>query len=101
MKSAVLTPKARNDLAESTRWIAKDNPAAARALRVAVQKMAKILGEHPHSGRERSDIAPPPVRFMALPGYPHIIIYDAALNPPMILRVMHGARDLPELLENL
>ena len=101
MISAVLTPQARNDLAESTRWIAKDNPLAARGLRTAIQKMAKMLGEHPHAGRERPDIAPPPIRFIALPSYPHIIIYDAAMKPPMILRVMHGARDLSELLEDM
>jgi toxin ParE1/3/4 len=101
MSSAVLSPKARNDLVESIRWIAKDNPTAALALRGAVQKVALMLGNHQNSGRERLDIASPPIRFLALSGFPYIIVYDAASNPPLVLRVLHGARDLPELFDNL
>ena len=53
------------------------------------------------SGRERTDLALPPTRFLTLTGFPYIIVYDAALKPPVILRFLHGARDLPELLEEL
>lgn len=101
MSSAVLLPQARRDLIEATQWIAQDNPVVAHALRISVQKAARVLGEHPYAGQERFDITSRSVRFFALSGFPYIIVYDAALKPPVILRFLHGARDLPEILSSL
>lgn len=100
MKPAVLSPRARQDLIDAARWIARDNPAAARALRDSVAAAARRLGEHPEIGAARPALADPPVRFLVLTGFPYVIVYDAALSPPLILRVLHAARDLPELLHD-
>jgi toxin ParE1/3/4 len=40
MSAAELSPRARRDLLAAVRWIAKDNPTAARALRDAVVRAA-------------------------------------------------------------
>lgn len=101
MKRAILSSLARKEFLEAIRWIASDDPRAAQALRNAVYHAARNLGDHPLSGRERPDLALPPVRFLPLTAFPYIIVYDAALKPPMILRFLHGARDLPELLRDL
>jgi toxin ParE1/3/4 len=98
VKPAVLSPRARRDLIEAVRWIAKDNPAAARALRHSVARAAQLLGQFPSIGRLREDIADPPVRFHVLRGFPYLLVYDADASPPRILRILHGARDLPEVL---
>ena len=45
MKPAVLSPKARQDLNEAARWIAKDNLSAARALRNAVHRKLRKFWE--------------------------------------------------------
>jgi toxin ParE1/3/4 len=96
--TAVLSPRGRRDLLEAVRWIAGDNPAAARAFRGAVARAARRLSEHPEIGVERPELADPPVRFLSLTGFPYLIVYDADRRPPLILRVLHAARDLPEVL---
>ncbi|MBF0604027.1 MAG: type II toxin-antitoxin system RelE/ParE family toxin [Nitrospirae bacterium] len=59
------------------------------------------MGKHPLLGRTYTDLALPPVRFLHLSGFPYIIVYDATLKPPVVLRFLHGARDLPEILKDL
>ena len=95
MTAAVVSPRARRELVEAARWIARDNPAAARALRDAVAKVARQLGEHPNTGVPSPDLADPPVRFLPLTGFPYIIVDGADGRPPLILRILQGARDLP------
>lgn len=101
MTAAALSPAARRDLLAATRWIAKDNPAAARALRQAVAGAAGRIGDHPRSGALRPDLADHPYRFLTLAGFPYIIIYNSDRPPPLILRILRGARDLPEILRDL
>jgi len=100
MSAARLAPRARRDLLAAVQWIAKDNPAAARALRDAVAEAARRIGEYPEIGRLRPDIADAPYRFVTLTGFPYVIVYNSERQPPLILRVLHGARDLPELLRD-
>jgi toxin ParE1/3/4 len=82
-------------------WIAQDNPRAAEDLRVAIRHAAQLLGEHPEMGKQRRDLAPESARFLVLRGFPYILVYRANAVPPRILRVLHGARDLPEVLQDL
>jgi toxin ParE1/3/4 len=100
-RASVLSPRARRDVLEAVRWIAKDNPAAALGLRDAVVAAARRIGEHPQIGVLRPELADEPVRFVMLTGYPYVIVYDSDREPPQILRVLHGARDLPEVLRDL
>lgn len=98
MSAAVLSPAARRDLLDAVRWIAKENPAAARALRDGVVRAAEHIGEHVHVGNLRPDLAGAPYRFVTLTGFPCVILYNADRKPPLIVRILHGARDLPEIL---
>ncbi len=98
MPPAVLSPRARSDLLAAVRWIAKDNKAAAQGLRKAVIASAERIGIHPGIGIERPDYTTQRLRFLSLTGYPYIIAYDAELSPPLILRILHGARDIPSVL---
>jgi toxin ParE1/3/4 len=97
MPPTQLSPRARIDLLEAVKWIAKDNRIAARGLREAAVHAAKRLGKHPQLGMMRPELADDPVRFLPLTGYPYLIVYDSAEIPPLILRMLHGARDLPGL----
>src|SRR5208283_5412421 len=96
--TAVLSLQAQRDLVAAGRWIAKTNPAAARALRQAVVNAAERIGEHPHVGKVRPELAGSRYRFVALTGFPYIIVYNAERQPPLIARILHGARNLPEVL---
>ena len=98
MSVAALSPAARRDLLAAVRWIAKDNPAAARAMKSSIAQAAERIAAHPMIGAERPELAEAPYRFLPLIGFPYIIVYNAERRPPLIVRILHGARDLPEAL---
>jgi toxin ParE1/3/4 len=98
MSVATLSPRARNDLLAAVRWITKDNPAATRALKEAVAATAGRISAPPGIGVARPDLADLPYRFVALPGFPYVIVYNSQRVPPRILRILHGAQDIPEVL---
>ena len=83
------------------RWILQDNPTAARALRDAVSAALAKVGQFPSLGFVRPDLADAPIRFHVLHGFPYVLVYDADAQPPLVLRVLHAARDLPELLQDV
>lgn len=99
MSSAAFSPRARRDLRNAIRWIVTDNPVAARALRDSVSTAAKRIGQHAQVGKVRPDLADDRYRFLSLTGFPYIIVYNAERNPPLIVRILHGARDLPKALQ--
>ena len=101
MTTALLSPAARRDLLAAIRWIAQDNPGAARALRDTIARTAERIGTHRLVGTQRPDLAAPAYRFLSLTGFPYIVVYNAERQPPLIVRVLHGARDLPVLLATL
>jgi len=101
MTSAAFTPRAESEGAEAVDWIRKDNPAAAQLLRNAIINAAERIGTHPNLGVVRPDLARGPYRFLTLTGFPYVVVYNSERRPPLIVRVVHGARDLPEVLRDL
>ena len=101
MIAARFAPRARADILAITRWIAQENQRAALGLRDSFSQAAERLARYPECGAVRTELADAPIRFLVLPGQPYILVYDAGLRPPLILRVLHGARDLPELLRDM
>ena len=67
-------------------------------MRDAVAAAAQRIGIHKEIGRLRPELAEPPYRFLALTGFPYVIVYNAARTPPLIVRILHGGRDLPAAL---
>jgi toxin ParE1/3/4 len=98
MQRAILAPRARRELAEAVEWIARDSRAAARGLRESVDRALTMIGTHPHSGSRRPEIAADPIRFHLLAGYPYLLVYLSDRQPPVVARLIHGARDLEQLL---
>jgi toxin ParE1/3/4 len=101
MTAAVIAPRARRDLVAAAKWIRRNNPAAARALRDAVAKATERIGTYPRIGVVRPDLTGGPYRFVVLSGFPYLIVYAENHDPPLIVRILHGARDLPRLLRDL
>jgi toxin ParE1/3/4 len=100
-RPADFTPAARSDLRAAVDWIAKDNPTAARALRIAAEDAARRIGTRPGIGAARPHLGRGRHRFLLLRGFPYLVVYTADTAPPRILRVVHTARDLPPLLADL
>ena len=82
-------------------WIWSDSPRAARRLRTAVSALTRHLGDHPFVGARRPELADDPYRFTVVRGFPYVVVYNASRRPPLIMRILHGARDLPEVLGDL
>jgi toxin ParE1/3/4 len=100
-RPAVFVQTAQADLRAAVDWIAKDNPTAARALRIAVGEAARRIGARPGIGAARPHPGTGRHRFLVLRGFPYLLVYTADTSPPRILRVLHIARDLPPLLADL
>ena len=88
-------------MTEILRWIWADSRVGARRLRQAVAALTRHLGDYPMAGTRRLELAPDPDRFTVVRGFPYIVVYDASTRPPSIVRIIHGARDLPEVLRDL
>ncbi len=82
-------------------WIRKDNPAAARALNDSIVRAALRIGDHVQVGVCRPELADERFRFLIVGGFPYVIVYNADHRPPMIMHILHSARDLPEVLRDL
>jgi toxin ParE1/3/4 len=99
--AATLSERARHELLVAAEWIAEDNPVAAEGLIVAVEAAAERIGEYPQIGRRRPELARGPYRFLTLTAYPYLLVYAEDEVPPIIVRIVHGARDLPRVLRDL
>ena len=89
------TPSAASDLKEITRYIRRDNPAAAHAVAKRLFRAAEGLNLFPGRGRPGRI---PGTRELIVTDLPYIIAYrisDAAIH---ILCIYHGARAWPEEL---
>lgn len=89
------TPDADGDLDAIWDHIAADNMDAASRLIVRIEAAEQRLATFPNLGRARVELAPD-LRSWAVGDY--VIFYRAHGADVLILRILHGARDLPDLL---
>ena len=97
-RPAVLVPAARQDLREAVTQIARDNPESARRLRTRLETALRRLGANPAIGAQRPALAEARYRFLAISGFPYLLVYTADTDPPRVLRVLHMARDIAAIL---
>lgn len=88
------TAQAEEDLIEIWIYIAQDNPRAADRVLDEIEQRFFALVENPLMGRLRPDIAPE-LRYFVVGNY--LILYRTISDGIQIVRVVHGARDLPNL----
>lgn len=90
-----LTPEADDDLDQIWEYIARDNVAAADRTDQRLHDEMHKLAEMPGLGHRRPDIDQ---RFRVWKVYSYLVIYLPDATPLEIVRVIHGARDLPAIL---
>jgi len=95
MKRFKLSPEAACDIREIWSYIAADSVKAARKVRLALFHACQRLAENPHIGHTREDLTDQPVVFWPVGSY--LIIYDPQTKPLSVVRVVHGAREVPRL----
>jgi toxin ParE1/3/4 len=85
---------AKTDLQEIWLFIAQDHPNAAnRFIRVLISRFPK-LASLPHMGRQREELSP---RLRSFPVGRYVIFYRPIEDGIEVVRILHGARDLPPL----
>jgi len=93
------TPQATDDLLEIWSYIARDNFDAADRVEVAIFRACDLIASSPLAGQTRKDLTHLPVRFWVVHPYPnYMLVYDPESRPVQIIRILHGARDLPRML---
>jgi plasmid stabilization system protein ParE len=99
MRRYQLTAQAADDLFEIWSYIAEDSVEAADRVEDAVHEACAFVAEAPLRGQVRDDLTDLPVRFWTVQRYPNYrIVYDPDTTPLQIIRILHGARNIPALL---
>ena len=81
------------DLREIRDHVSQDSPEAARRLMIRFVAAFRRLARHPELGHVREDLLAPSLRFWLVGSY--LVIYLAQRRPIEIVAVVHGARDVP------
>ena len=96
MSRVQFTVQAGRDLEKIEEFISLDNPDAAARLLLAIHKKCVLVSRQPQMGRARFDLA------SELRGFPvgnYLIFYRPTTDGIEVIRVLHGARDIPELFD--
>jgi toxin ParE1/3/4 len=102
MKPVVFNPVAVDDLEEIVSYIRQDNAMAAEAVRHDILDTAESLAHQPDLGVRPRFSAPrfAGIRFLPSQQYPNYLLFYRELSDEVeILRVLHGARNLPPLFD--
>ncbi len=94
---------AEEDLTEAYLFIGGDSPAAAERLLDAVDVASRFLLENPSAGRRRAfrSSRAHGIRSWAVKGFQAWLIFYRAVGEDVeVVRLIHGARDIPRLLED-
>jgi plasmid stabilization system protein ParE len=96
MPEYVLSPEALQDLQDIWDFIAFDNANAADQLENDFFSTFEKLSRQPGMGHIRSDVNTHDVRFWPISSY--LIVYRERLEVLQVVAILHGARDVPEVL---
>ncbi len=94
MTRALFAPAAEADLEVIHDYIAAENAAAAAALVTRLEDLAARLADAPGMGRARPELLP---NLRSFPLGSYLLFYRRSDNGIEVVRVLHGARDIPAL----
>lgn len=96
MACVVLRSKAEDDIAKIWAYIAEDSEAQADAFVDQLDGQFKMLAQQPALGRRRRELAP---KIRSFPLGRYVIFYQPIGSGISIVRVLHSARDIAQLLK--
>jgi plasmid stabilization system protein ParE len=96
MRKFTYSTAAFQDLEEIFDYIEKDNPRAAHRVWAELEAALAMLARRPLLGFSRPDWTAEPVRFWSVRSY--VIVYRPDRKPLEVVRILHGARDVPRLV---
>lgn len=90
------TTQAQLDLVEIGLFVARQDAAAANRLLDQIDQQCRQLAGFPELGRKREELAPD---LRSIPVGNYVIFYRATRDSIQVIRILHGARDIPRLFE--
>ena len=95
----VLAPEAASDLVQIWRYIKKQSSVeiADHVESVILDKIVFLAGSS-GAGHSRKNLTDEPVKFF--PVYSYLIVYKTDTNPLQIVSILHGRRDVEQILKN-
>jgi plasmid stabilization system protein ParE len=91
-----LSPEAQQDLSDIRDYYLHEADASvARYVLREITQALRLLARSPGIGHQRQDLTDEKVKFWAV--FSYLIVYDPAVEPLGIARVLHGNRDLERL----
>ena len=98
MAELQLTAYAKQDLADIWDYLAELNPDAAHRLIDELISKFHFLSNNPLSGKARYELL---LNLRSLPHKRYTIFYLPLENGVEIYRVLHGARDIPQVFDDM
>lgn len=103
MKPVRVRPSADADIDTALGHLRRQDPAAASRLLAALQRAFERLSRDPGVGSRRyAHILPAEgLRVWPLTGFPYLVFYFERADHLDVVRVLHGARDIPAMLRDV
>ena len=98
-KTYRLTQGAEADVEAIADFIAGDSVDAAVKVVQALEDAFELLASRPGVGHVRQDLTQRPLKFWSV--YSYLVVYDPGGDPLTIVAVLHGARNVAEILKEL
>jgi len=95
MPRIVRTRQARNDVLDIWEYVARNNPAAADRLIRRLDVMIRRLAEQPRIGAAQDKYR---AGLRSFPVGNYVIFYEPIPTGIQVIRILHGARNWPELI---
>ncbi len=92
----VLSPEAVDDLDQVWLYPSKESFDLADRVEAELRDAIRFLADQPEIGHRRPDLTDFPVKIWPL--YSYLIVYRPDRRPVEIVRVLHGVRDVGNLL---
>lgn len=82
-------------------FIAEHSRDAAERVEFEIIATCRRLARRPLMGKKQQDVTPLPLRFWTVTKFPnYVIVYRPETVPLQVVAVLHGKRDLKEVLES-
>lgn len=98
MATVLITPLARQDLNDIWDYAAESGVERADRLLNLLQEKCQRLAEHPGLGRARHELL---VNLRSFSVKNYVIFYQPITDGIEVLRVLHGARDIPSVFDEM
>lgn len=95
MGQVIISPEAEADLLEIWDYIAQSNEVAADRLLDSIDQKLTLLSDSPYVGKERDDLS---IELRSFPIKNYVIFYRPVDGGIEVVRVLHGARDIENLI---